>query len=232
MFNCIGGTKFRKLAASGLKVILDLIYPPGLYCMICGNLIDSSRPYELCDFCREHVNWRFNEDTLIKGVRCISCCGYGMYERRLIFRLKYNRKEYTAGVIGEIVADRIKVSDFEFDIIVPVPMEKTKEKRRGFNHAYLIAKEAGRHLEKPVLKDGLVRIKKTKAMRGLGPYERKANIAGAFALGRNAQIIRGKRVLLLDDISTTFATGEECIKVLRSANPKEICFVAFAARNF
>lgn len=224
--------RLRQLASEGIEQTLDLIYPPGLYCMICGNLIDSSRPYELCDHCREHVNWKTNGETLINGVRCISCCSYGMYERRLIFRLKYNKKKSTARVIGEIMADRIKNSDFDFDVIVPVPMEKTKERQRGFNHAYLIGKEAGKHLDKPVLEHGLVRVKKTKAMRGLGPSERRMNISGAFTLGENAKHLRGRRVLLIDDISTTFATGEECVSVLRSANPKEIYFAAFTARNF
>ncbi len=222
----------RKQTSAVVKPILDLIYPPGLYCIICGNLIDASRPYELCDHCREHIDWKLNGNTSIRGTECLSCCGYGMYERRLIFRLKYNKKKSTAKVIGEIMTDRIKKADLQFDLIIPVPMEKSKEKKRGFNHAYLIAQEVGKNLGKPVLEHGLVRIKKTKAMRGLGPSERRENISGAFILGRSAQNISGKNVLLLDDISTTFATGEECVKVLRSGNPREVCFVAFAARNF
>ena len=73
-----------------------------------------------------------------------------MYERRLIFRLKYNKKKSTAAILGEIVADRLNYSDLNFDFIVPVPMESSKERQRGFNHAFLIAKEAGKLLEKPV----------------------------------------------------------------------------------
>lgn len=216
--------------------ILDLIFPSHLYCMICGNIIDETRPYSLCDHCREHIGWRLEEPYIasVSGhpVRCISCCSYGMYERRLVFRLKYNKKKSTAAIIGEIVADRLKCSNLEYDIIVPVPMEKSKEKQRGFNHAFLIAKEAGKILRKPVAEHALVRTKKTKAMRGLGPSERRANISGAFALGIDARKLQNSRVLLLDDICTTFATGEECIRTLLDANPESIDFIAFAARNF
>ena len=216
--------------------VLELVFPSHLYCPICGNIIDETRPYSLCDHCRKHIGWRLEEPYIssVSGhpIRCISCCSYGMYERRLIFRLKYNKKKSTAVILGEIVADRLNYSDLNYDFIVPVPMESSKERQRGFNHAFLIAKEAGKLLEKPVLEHVLVRIKKTQAMRGLGPSERRANVYGAFALGIDARKIQNSRVLLLDDICTTFATGEECINTLLDANPESIDFIAFAARNF
>lgn len=216
--------------------VLELLFPSHLYCAVCGNIIDDTRPYCLCDHCRNHIGWKLQEPYITtvyrNQIRCISCCSYGMYERRLIFRLKYNRKKSTAAIIGEIVADRLNHSDLDYDIIVPVPMEKSKERQRGFNHAFLIAKEAGKILEKPVLGNALVRTKKTQAMRGLGPAERRANISGAFALGIDARKIKNKKVLLLDDICTTFATGEECIKTLFDANPESVDFIAFTAKIF
>ena len=96
----------------------------------------------------------------------------------------------------------------------------------------MIAKEAGKLLKKPVLEHALVRTKKTQAMRGLGPSERRANVYGAFALGIDARKIQNSRVLLLDDICTTFATGEECINTLLDAKPASVDFIAFAAKNF
>lgn len=215
-----------------LDAFLDLLFPEGLYCFVCGNFIDDKRPYRLCDHCREHFHWHIDEPVIMDGVPCISCCQYGLYERRLIFRLKYNRRKSTARIIGEIIADRLSVSNLDFQCIVPVPMEKSKERKRGFNHAYLIAKSVGEIIGKPVYKEALIRAKKTAPMRGLGPYERRTNISGAFDLGKEAGKIRGKKVLLLDDISTTFATGEECIKILRQANVENISFISFAGKNF
>lgn len=216
--------------------VLELVFPSHLYCAICGNIIDETRPYCLCDHCREHIGWRLEEPYVVSvsgnHISCISCCSYGMYERRLIFRLKYNKKKFTAAIIGEIVADRLKCSNLEYDIIVPVPMVKSKEKQRGFNHAFLIAKEAGKILDKPVVEHALIRTKKTVAMRGLGPGERRANISGAFALGIDARKIANKKVLLFDDICTTFATGEECINTLFDAKPASVDFIVFAAKNF
>lgn len=216
--------------------LLELVFPSHLYCAICGNIIDETRPYCLCDHCRNHIRWKLEEPyrTVLAGnpIKCISCCSYGLYERRLIFRLKYNKKKSTAAIIGEIVADRLKHADLDYDVIVPVPMERAKEKQRGFNHAFLIAKEAGKVLEKPVIEHALVRTKKTQAMRGLGPSERRANISGAFALGIDARKIENKKVLLFDDICTTFATGEECINTLFDAKPASVDFIVFAAKNF
>jgi hypothetical protein len=73
---------------------LDLLYPPGLYCSCCGNLIDESRTYHLCDHCIAHIRWDGDEPKDMDGMKLLRCTQYGLYERTLIFDLKYNGKTY------------------------------------------------------------------------------------------------------------------------------------------
>ena len=91
--------------------LLDCIYPDSLYCICCGNIIDGSRSYSLCDHCMTHLHWTLEDPVTIKGIRLISCVEYGIYERSIIFALKYDGHKYIADTIGEIMADRIRSSE-------------------------------------------------------------------------------------------------------------------------
>ena len=128
------------------------------------------------------------------------CVQYGIYERTLIFSLKYNGKKYIAREIAKMMRDRLREARIDFDVIVPVPMYAEKERARGFNHAALIGQYLGKEMGKPMVPDALRRTRQTRPMRGLSPEERKKNIAGSMAPGpdRAAALIRGKRVLLLE----------------------------------
>ena len=210
---------------------LDLLYPPALYCSCCGNLIDESRHYRLCDHCISHIRWDDGEPREACGMKMLRCVQYGLYERTLIFSLKYNGKTYIARDIGEMMADRIALSGLEFDVIVPVPLSAGKERRRGFNQAALIGKYLGKRVGKPCVEHCLLRVADTRPMRGLSPTEREENVKGKFALSEKyGTMLEGKRVLLIDDFFTTGSTARECRNVLMEGKPEEVIFLAFAAK--
>ena len=125
------------------------------YCVCCGNLIDRSRSYCLCDHCIRRIEWGWlqvdlaaqaaeagRENYLDSAVACIS---YGLYGRGLIFDLKYNKHTYMARVIADILADRL-CSDpaaqhlLTADFIVPVPLHSKRMAQRGFNQTAKIGK--------------------------------------------------------------------------------------------
>ncbi len=222
----------RKLADAAL----DLLYPPSLYCICCGNIIDSSRTYNLCDHCIRHIRWDHSAPAIRKGLPMMRCAEYGIYERTLIFSLKYNNKKYIARDIAAMMADRLQEAaglyGTAFDVIVPVPMNLQKERERGFNQTVLIGRHLGKTMEKDFVPGALVRTRNTRPMRGLSPAERAANIRGSIALGQAAdcQRIQGRRVLLLDDFFTTGSTALECRRALEPAGPADVLFFAFAAR--
>ena len=164
--------------------------------------------------------------------------GYGLYERQLIFGLKYGGKTYIARHIADILYDCLKkyLSDtgrcpwFEADVIVPVPIHKEKLKQRGFNQAARISVHLGEKTGIPVFGDGLERIKSTVPQRALSSSERKANVDGAFRFNpRRQSVLKGKRVLLIDDIYTTGATATACAKRLSEGGAVRVDFLALAS---
>lgn len=111
--------------------------------------------------------------------------------------------------------------DFNNFILVPIPLHKKKLKERGFNQAEEIGKELSKFLNIPIFNDVLIKIKQTLDQVELKKEERQENIRGVF-LCQKPEIIKNKKILLIDDIFTTGSTMEECACVLKDAGAKEI----------
>lgn len=192
----------REKSVRGRKIVegaLDLLYPPRIYCDICGNLIDESRTYALCDRCISRMKWDRDPVQELGGVKMLRCAEYGIYERTMIFNLKYRGRKYIARDIAEIMRDRLRITDAVFEVIVPVPLSPERLRARGFNQTALI----GRHLAEMTgtvqVEDALVRARNTRPMHGLSPEEREENIRGAFRVntGRIPEL-SGRRILMLE----------------------------------
>lgn len=240
------------------SMLLDLIYPDSLYCACCGKMIDESRTYRLCNECMDGMKWisdrvcskcgRRLSDSNPTGIcfncrehphafdRGFTCTEYGTHERAMAFALKYDGRSDLAGVIGEIMADRM-LAEFTpaelrdmYDLVLPVPVHKHKKRIRGYNQAALLAAEFVRRTGIDTNDSTLIRVKETHVMKSLGPDQRRENIRGAFALnpGR-AEEIRCRSILLIDDIYTTGATIDEIATVLRSAGAERVDFLTFAS---
>ena len=219
----------RGLIEKSVERLLDFIYPQNLYCVICGNFIDSTRTYSLCDHCIRHIEWgniEIADSPCLASVR--GCFRYGLYGRRLIFELKYNDHSYVARVLGKIAADRVcgdphAAEVLTCDFVCGVPLSPSKLRKRGFNQSEKIAKyfckETGMRHEPDLLR----RLKDTEALRSLSPREREEQLKGAFAINKGkAKLLRDKRILLIDDIYTTGATLRGCGQVLKAAGAKEV----------
>jgi len=113
------------------------------------------------------------------------------------------------------------VLDRQNIILIPVPLHKRRLLFRGFNQAELLSQKISLHYNLELAADVLVRIKNTKPQIELNRTDRKENIKDAF-LCVNSKKIKGKTVILVDDVCTTSATLIECAKALNSASPKEI----------
>lgn len=226
------------------NMALDLAAPDGLYCACCGKITDRSRTYGLCNDCMKGIKW-IGARTCAKcgkrlsdmnpGDRCFSCrehehsfdCGYtcaeyGTHERAMIYSLKYDGRSDIADKIGEIMFDRMSAEfgaeelSSMYDIVLPVPVHRSKRRIRGYNQAGLIA---GRFAARAGLRCNdniLYRKRGTAKMKALDPDQRRENIRGAFAVrdfGRND--VSGRRILLIDDIYTTGATVDELAHILK-----------------
>lgn len=222
---------FAKCFAALVDKGLDLLYPSALYCSCCGNLIDDTRTYHLCDHCISHIRWDTGDVRLVNGVKTLRCAEYGLYARTLIFALKYNGKAYIARDLARIMADRLALAELDFDVIVPVPLFSQKEKRRGFNQAALIGKYLGKLTGRPCFAHGLLRTADTIPMRGLSPAERQLNVKDKFAVNEKyVTLLKGQRILLVDDFFTTGSTASQCLRALEEVRPADVHLLAFAAR--
>lgn len=114
------------------------------------------------------------------------------------------------------------------NVLVPVPLHKSRQTKRGYNHAELIAKQIEKHFG---LKERniLLRIKDTKPQFRLSKEERRKNILGAFVINEKyKKAVQGKTIFLVDDIATTCSTLKECGKVLKKSGAKKVYGLTFA----
>jgi ComF family protein len=155
----------------------------------------------------------------------------GVYEgvlKELIHQFKYKEKKYLANPLGKLLVDFVGkyLKEERFDYIVPIPLDKARGRKRGYNQAELLARVLAEGINKPVLTHIVERREKTKPQFGLKRDERFENLSGAFEVSRsgkgNVTPIMGKTILLLDDLATTGATLDECAKALKRAGASEV----------
>ena len=120
------------------------------------------------------------------------------------------------------------------DAVIPIPLHPKKHRMRGFNQAYLLAcqlqKLSSQRPSCPPLsvdKNLLVRSRWTDSQSGLGKDKRKSNISSAFQVV-NAENVRGKHFLLIDDVYTTGATADECARTLKMAGAGRVDVLTLA----
>lgn len=151
---------------------------------------------------------------------------YRMPVRGAVERMKFNDEPQLADVFGDEMAELVLECGLRADVLVPVPMRPKKLRTRGYSPPLLLAQRMSRKLHLPV-EQVLEKVLDTPDQHGLSRWERKANLLGAFDV-TDASAVRGKRILLVDDVFTTGATLEECAKMLLAADAARCDAVCFA----
>ena len=162
-----------------------------------------------CERCKAH--------SALDGLIAASSYADGTV-RNLVRSLKFDGAKETIPLIKKLSvhARGVLASVIPDAIVVPIPLWRRRELRRGFNQAQLLAKELFPNAE---YLDALIRTRNTHAQTELDEEERRANPKGAFYC---LQKFAGQTILLVDDVFTTGATMEECAKVLKQAGAKEV----------
>ena len=148
----------------------------------------------------------------------------GLYEgtlRQAVHHLKYHGAVDLDGPLGELLAATLEEADSRFrpDLLVPVPLHKSRLSERTYNQSLLLAKALGRKWRLPVAARLLLRVRATSPQQGLNVQLRRANMKGAFALRTP---LAGEKVLLIDDVLTTGATAAECSRILLEGGAGEV----------
>ena len=139
----------------------------------------------------------------------------------------YSYAEY----FGYTMARYADVSDIPFvDFVVPVPIAEDRFLDRGYNQSLLLAEVFAREREE-VCEELLVRVRNTKPQNNLTSKERAKNIKDAFALVDETIDLKGKRIMLIDDIFTTGSTMNECARVLKKHGASEVYSFCLSIRE-
>ena len=135
--------------------------------------------------------------------------------REAIHKLKYENLRALAAPLAGTLREYLIDNPLDADVLVPVPLHRKRLRERGYNQAELLAQELGKLINMQVVTDVLIRLKPTPPQARMSTMEeRKRNIADSFAC-RDGRL-RGKRVLLLDDVSTSGSTLDACAAVLKA----------------
>ncbi len=179
------------------------------------------------------------------GGRCANCqsakvdfdgiARAGAYDsvlRNLILAFKFQDRTELGGLLRELADSALQGSAFgdEIELFVPVPLHWRRRLERGYNQSHLICK--GLAPTAGQISTDLVRIRYTQRQWNLSPAKRRKNVAGAFAV-RRGHNFSGKTICLVDDITTSHATLNECVKTLKAAGAAKVvaCVVAVAMQD-
>jgi predicted amidophosphoribosyltransferase len=133
--------------------------------------------------------------------------------------------------LGRLLAERTRLDGLRADVVVDVPADPARERRRGFNQAAAIAAALAAELGIPHARRALRRTRPHRSQTELGLLDRAAAVAGAFGPGRGARAaLSGKRVILVDDVLTTGATISACADACRQAGARTVAGACVARR--
>ncbi len=199
------GNRILSLARQAAQVGLDLLFPPT--CVSCGRVGSL-----ICPKCVAAISPA--PERTIAGLEGV--CVAGLYQPPLsdaIRALKYHSTTRLAGPLAALLAHRIAACSWQVEMVCSVPLHPNRARERGYNQAALLASALAESLRCPVVQ-AAERVRDTPTQTDLSASERRANVAGAF---RALPVVRGRRVLLVDDVLTTGATISACAAALHDA---------------
>jgi len=223
----------------------EIIFFPS-FCRLCSALLESPAERQVCGACWESVKpektsfciscGRFFEGDLDPHF-CESClhekppysqhrsCGrYRGKLKEIILLCKFHNLPILAKGLAEFALDSLSHEDslwWGLDAVVPVPLHPKRQRERGYNHAQIIAKHVACQRDIRLLDEHLVKVKNVPPQMSLAMTDRQRSVKGAFAVKRPEEI-KGKVLLLLDDVFTTGSTAGECSRLLVEAGAQEV----------
>lgn len=234
-----------------LNRALDIIFPP--QCLVCEMLVPSHGT--LCLSCWQKVPFIADpmcaacglpfEFSIGDGALCGDCLQerppysrarsvfvYDEHSKSLVTGLKFHDQLHLASVYDGWLAKTGTELIHASDVIVPVPLSYRRFVGRRYNQAALLAQSLGKKTHLPVIPDALTRTRHTPPQTGLSRRQREDNVKGAFTINpRHAATIKGKSILLIDDVMTTGATLSACANVLLKNNAAAVNVLTLSRTN-
>lgn len=212
------------------RFLSNLFFPPK--CIFCRKVLGSDE-LDLCHACREEApEFQKSKNKYSFIARWTAVWYYKENARRSILRYKFYYHRSFANAYGRFLAMKLQKEGFDsFDVMTWVPVAPLRRLRRGFDQVEELAYAVGRELNVDPVK-ALVKIRNTPPQSGIrGAAKRRANVLGAYSV-TDPEAIKGKKILLLDDVITTGATASECARTLLTAGAKEVIFAAICTAAY
>ena len=203
-----------------LRLLMDLLYPRR--CVLCHGFLETGET-DLCATCgRRVLALQYRRRALTPFKRCVSALPYEGTFRESITRFKFGGRQFYAETYSKWLAALIREElDGSFDCMTWVPVSGKRKRKRGYDQAELLCRGAGAYLGAEVV-SVLRKTRDNPAQSTMKNAEaRKQNVKNTFAVSDPEQV-RGRRVLLLDDILTTGVTMQTCARELLRAGAKEV----------
>ncbi len=226
------------------SLLLDLFFPAD--CKVCKELLIWNENY-ICKSCFDKIE-PIKPPLCIKcgkripgGIICLSCRSrriyfekarsYGGFSgvlKEAIHLLKYDKKLILADKLANLMDGTLDLFEAEFHYLLPVPIHKKKQKKRGFNQTELFCDFLSKNRGIPVL-SGLIKETDTHQQVGLDHIARMQNVKGSFRWKGDKRQIEGKRLLLIDDVMTTGSTVNECSQILMVEGAESVYVLTLAS---
>ena len=210
--------------------LLEYLFPTK--CVFCHKLTGSPRR-TVCEKCIKALPYTPDAAQEQKFTHVAACYTPLYYEgnvRQSLHRFKFSGMSFYDVVYGELISECLEKHAPEFDVVTWVPVSRKRLRRRGYDQARLLAAQISKHTGKPCMALLEKRVhNKAQSLTG-SAEKRKANVRGVYS-AKNAESIKGRRILILDDIVTTGATVSEAAGVLRRAGAEKVYAAALARRR-
>lgn len=234
---------FKKL----FKKTDELLFPPYIRCLLCGRDLKQKQDFEFCDKCAKQFDFIDDKCCKVCGVKlktqniCQNCsskkrefdsarsvCVYGEASARLVKGFKYSNKPYIHRTLGYMMAEKFKTLGWNVDFAIPVPISPKRLKERGFNQTEMLLSRMTQFVDLKIEQNLLTKPKESQHQASLNFSERQENIKQSFVVTDKSKV-KGKTILLIDDVLTTGATLGACAQVLKNAGALHIFALTFAS---
>ncbi len=232
-----------------LNALLDIALPPR--CHICHKTVPGEVPLHICTECYKLLPIISSPVCSVCGIpfegkgedhicsRCITspppynaaraALKYDGSCKELIHAYKYLYKSHLRRPLSLLTADILRSFAVEQnpELLIPVPLHKSRLRSRGFNQSLLIAETLSKNWQIPLLRQGLIRTRRTTPQVELTRAERLTNLKGAFTV-KETETVADKHIMLVDDVFTTGATLSACAETLLKAGCSRVSAVTVA----
>lgn len=237
---------------AAIAPLVDFLFPPrcplcgapiasqGALCSACwGDLVLPGAP--ACTLCQRPFTVASQGPTTTDAAVCAPCLAvpprhdgiaaatlYNAASSRLVLAFKRGGRIALAPLLARMMVARLPDLGPEW-LVVPVPLHRWRLWARGFNQAALLGREIARRSDAHLLVDGLVRVRRTPSLGGLGRRQRARALGGAIRINPERVVqLAGRRVLLVDDVLTSGATANACVQALKRAGAASVKVACFA----